>query len=243
VTSSKLLVSFARAGGRPPADDEAVAVREDGSFEAHRTLGGRRIGRFAGTLPSATLQALRREVAAVAEAASLDIPTPRDGATEVVTIGRKDRARFGSNERPPKPWAALVKRLRDVLRDDVVEDPVAALEAVDLGPAGVGLRHLGTEELGVDLSRGSFRATRLDARQVPVAQATGPLVAAGTSAGGGSGWQTVGPGWSVELPLGDAGAPAADTSLQVLVFLTIRDGDAIRPARLVAVRAAGSEGP
>lgn len=231
-------MSFCRVGGRPPADDEAVTIAEDGSFEAHRTLGGRRIGRFAGSLPAATLRALARDVEAVADADDLAVPTPADGATETVRLGRRDRARMGSNERPPRPWAALVQRLREILRDVVVESPVAALELQDADDGGVRLTHIGEEPLEVDLEGATWQATRLDAQGVPVARTNGTIdaAAAGETAGA---WTRAVPGWSLEVPLGDATDVAAGTSRQVLLFVTVRDGDELRDGRLVAARDGG----
>jgi hypothetical protein len=234
VSRPKTLIEFSRVGGRPPADDEAVTIADDGSFQAHRTLGGRRIGRFAGMLPAASLKALRRAVEAVRDAEDVAIPTPADGATETVTLGRRDRARFGSNERPPKPWSALVTRLRDILRDVVVEHPVAALELQDI-EGGVRLARLGEGTLEVDLAGASYRATRLDRQGIPVGRSNGGLdpVAAGEARGA---WTAAGPGWTLDVPLGAAAEAAPDTSLQVLLFLTLREGDVPRDGRLVAVQ-------
>jgi len=245
MSGPKTLVSFRRLGGRPPADDEAVTIAVDGTFTAHRTLGGRRIGRFAGTLPAATLRALTREVEAVAAADDVAIPTPADGATETVRLGRRDRAKAGSNERLPKPWAALVGRLRAVLRDEVVEWPVAALELQDASDGGVRLAHIGTEPLELDLAGASWQVTRLDAQQLPVARTNGTLDAAAAGEALGA-WTRAVPGWTLDVPLGSAAAAAADPgSIQVLLFVTVRDGDDLRDGRLIAVRGAvtGSEGP
>ena len=153
----------------------------------------------------------------------------------MVRLGRRDRARFGSNERPPKPWAALVKRLRDILRDVVVESPVAALELQDADDGGVRLTHIGEEPLEVDLEGATWQATRLDAQGVPVARTNGTIdaAAAGETAGA---WTRAVPGWSLDVSLGDATEVAAGTSRQVLLFVTVRDGDELRDGRLVAAR-------
>jgi hypothetical protein len=235
VSGAKSLVTFDRVGGRPPADDEAVTIAVDGTFTAHRTLGGRRIGRFAGSLPPATLRALTRDVDGVADADDVAIATPADGATETVRIGRRARVRLGSNERPPGPWAALVGRLRDVLREVVVESPIAALELQDTDDGGVRLAHAGTEPLELDLAGASWQATRLDAQQVPVARTGGAIDAAAAGEALGA-WTRAIPGWTLDLPVREAASPADGSGLQVVVYVTVRDGDDLRDGRLIAVR-------
>ena len=225
MTATRTLVTFGRAGGRPPADDEAVTIAADGTFEAHRTLGGGRIGRFRGSLPAATLRALERDLDSVADAESFTVPTPRDGATETIAIGRR-RGRLGSNERAPGAWAKPVRRLRDILRDVIVEHPLAVLE-LEAAPSGVRIVQRGTEALEVDLGAGSLRVTSFGPDDAVVDQRSGGL-------GGDAGtWTTAGPGWSADLATGSPPDGAART--QVIVFLRIRDAGGARDARLIAM--------
>src|SRR6185503_19426921 len=72
-----VLVRYARGGGRTPADDESLEIQDGGGFEARRTVGGARVGRFARTLPGSTLRGLGSSIRAVAGADDLAIPTPR----------------------------------------------------------------------------------------------------------------------------------------------------------------------
>ena len=122
-----VLVRYGSSGGRPPRDDERLEVTPDGAWTARRTLGGRRVGRFAGELDPDALAALAAEVAAVAGSGEVVVPTPRHGATEAVDVAGA-AATLGSNEDAPGAWRALVERLRGLVKDEVVASPVAALD-------------------------------------------------------------------------------------------------------------------
>lgn len=154
--------SWARSGGRPPADDERLAIDDDGAFTARRTVGGARIGAFAGTLEAATLEAVRREAAAGREAGELWLETPRDGATESIAFADDEEpaASLGSNAQPVGPWADLVTRLRGLTQ--VTAHPAAALELVG-DAAGARLVAVGDGALDVDTASVSVRVVRLDA--------------------------------------------------------------------------------
>jgi hypothetical protein len=235
---SEILVRFSRAGGRPPADDERIEVRADGSFAAHRTVGGARIGSFAGRLPERELGAMTDEVAACRGLAALWIETPRDGATETVELAEADEvaASLGSNARPPKPWAALVERLRDLL-DGATAHPDAALELVaDAG--GARLVAAGPGSIEVDVATTEVRLVHLDATGVP-AWRWG--VATGDPATATHRWEPTAPGWSRELPFEAPPALAAGEWLQVWVFVTLRS-PVVRRGRLFVAVPGGQAG-
>ena len=160
---TRVLVRYARGGGRTPADDESLEIAEGGGFEARRTVGGARVGRFAGTLPGSTLRGLGSSIRAVAGADDLAMPTPRDGATETIEVEGRT-AQLDGNARPPEPWKGLVTKLRRLLDERVLESPVAALE---LSPDGTRLAHLGTEALGVDPTSIAVRRVALAPNGVP----------------------------------------------------------------------------
>ena len=233
---SEVLVRFSRAGGRPPADDEWIEVRADGSFSARRTIGGARIGRFAGRLHDGELEALTSEVSAARDAGELWLETPRDGATESVELGEAGEvaASLGSNARPPKPWAALVGRLRALL-DEATAHPEAAVELV-ADAAGARLVAAGDGSLELDTAAIEVRLVRLDASGVPVwrwSAATGDATAMPPR------WETTGQGWTAKLLFEVPPALATGEWLQVWVFVTLRS-DLVRRGRLF-VSVPGSE--
>lgn len=187
------LARLQRAGGRPPADDEALEIAADGSFTAIRTVSGTRAGRFAGRLPAATVKALQRDVAAVADGPDVVHPTPRDGATEVVEAAGHS-IRMGSNDPAPPPWRPLVRRLRELAEERVLRDPVAAVE-LQAGRDGVALVHAGSEglrldptTLGGELIRAGADGVPLERR--PIAAGSGDVV-------------RVDAGWRLDLAAGE----------------------------------------
>jgi hypothetical protein len=221
---TRVLVRYARGGGRTPADDESLEIAEGGGFEARRTVGGARVGRFAGTLPGSTLRGLGSSIRAVAAAQDLSIPTPRDGATETIEVeGRV--AQLDGNAQPPAPWKSLVTKLRRLLDERAVDTPVAALE---LSPDGTRLSHLGHEELAVDPSSIAVRRVALAADGVPTEHRFSGATDDAATRGTGS-WTQAGPGWSIALP-GDSLPPGS--AGQVWVTLRVRDGEASRLVRL-----------
>ena len=110
------LVRYGRTGGRPPRDDESMVIEEDGTFEGRRTVGGARVGTFAGRLAAGRLRgAPRGRRVRRRPAGDVEVTTPLDGATETVEVAGHT-ARMGSNERPTGPWKPLVESLRALRR-------------------------------------------------------------------------------------------------------------------------------
>ena len=242
MTKSEPLVRYLRRGGRAPADDESLEIASDGSFTARRTVGGKRIGRFAGRLDKTTIEELRTAVEGVAAAGDLAIKTPLDGATEVIEAGGRT-GQFGSNEQPKAPWRDLVDRLRSLLDTEIIEHPVAAIELAAT-TRSARLRHAGAEPLQVDLASINVRAVRLDAEGAVLGRWQGRLraVADEDTRGATSAPElvTAGSGWEQELPFRHGLELAPGDWLQVWVTLRVRD-DQERAARLFVPVPAGTD--
>jgi hypothetical protein len=228
------LVRYGRSGGRPPADDEHLIVEDDGAYRARRTVAGARVGRFAGRLTEAGLDALRAAVDGVRDAADIAVLTPHDGATEVVEAAGH-AARMGSNEAPPQPWRTLVLALRQAIDTDAVADPVAALE-LRAGTRAAVVAHAGTETLEVDVASVVVRVVRLDAEGAVLGRWSGREQPAADEDSGqpAADWDDAGPGWTKTLPFTHGLELAPGDWLQVWVNARVREpGDpAVRAVRL-----------
>jgi hypothetical protein len=227
-------LTFSRTGGRAPRDDETLSVAEDGTFEARRTLGGPRVGTFRGQLPERAARALRKAVAALEDAEDLEIPTPREGATEVLACAGRT-LRTGSNERAPKPWRAALDLTRALLEDEVVEAPLAAVELV-ADERSARLAHAGTEPVEVDTGSVVVNVVRLGDDGAVLARWRGRrddrLVSNGETLVAEPEWVTATPGWTAELPFDHPVELARGDWLQVWVDLPVRDAGGERAARL-----------
>ncbi|MPZ74725.1 MAG: hypothetical protein GEU74_16180 [Nitriliruptorales bacterium] len=216
-----MLVTYGRGGGRVGPDD--LQVTDDGTFTVWRSNHAGPVGRFAGTLESDALSALRSEVEAAAAAGPPDegVRMP-GGAVEEITIGEVSAVVSGQD--PGGPWSALAARLKTLL-DELTAYPSAAV-ALEVDDATATLHHRGTEPLGLQLSGLAVHVirfgpgyARLDEWRSPP-QETADEVQAG-------------PGWTLDLPF-DHGLPvAADQSLQVIVSLEAYDGPAAYPVQIV----------
>ena len=235
MTAEQPLVAYRRSGGREPADDERLDVWPDGRFAARRTVGGRRIGRFAGQLGDGALSDLGSKASAVAAAGDVAVPTPMDGATVSVLVGGRE-ARVGSNEQIEGPWGLLISALKGLLDGDAVARPVAALELM-ASASEASLRHVGSEPLEVDTSSVAVRAVRLDAQGLVLGRWQGsaaPAQVEDTRTTTTPTWTTTAPGWELELPFRHGLELTRDDWLQVWVTLAVRDGGEQRRGRLFA---------
>jgi hypothetical protein len=233
VTRAPGLLRLERRGGLPPRDDEEVRVGADGSFTARRTIGGPRIGSFQGKLAKGVVGRLTAAVDALATAEDATIVTPRHGATEVLEAGGRT-IRLGSNETPPKPWRALVNRVRKLLEDEVVDSPHAAvILAATAGDAR--LDHAGDARLEINLGSVAVRVIHLDDEGLVLGRWAGRLVeqvSKGKELVDRPDWVTAGPGWTTPLPFDHAMALKPGESFQVWVGLQIREADGPRPGQL-----------
>ena len=228
------LLHFERRGGTPPQDDEELTVAGDGSFTARRTIGGRRIGRFAGQLGSATMRRLQKAVDAVAGADDLTIETPRHGATETLEVAGHTLT-LGSNESPPKPWRVLIDQVRRLLVDEVVDSPAAAIELVaDARTAR--LEHAGGAPIDVDFGSVLVNVIRVADEGGVLGRwsgrPAGSLVDDGERLVPTSQWVTAGPGWGVPLPFDHPLELAPTDMLRVTVEVPIRLDATERDGRL-----------
>jgi hypothetical protein len=243
VTDSDLLVRYGRGGGRPPPDDERLAVTVDGSFSARRTVAGHRVGEFEGRLDRAELNALRVDAQAAAAAADLNVERPFDAAVETTESGTRV-ATMGSNERPTGPWAPLIHRLRRLIDEAFEAQALSGIELI-ASTGGASLAHIGTAPLDIDRNSVTVQAVRLDGRGVVLArwQAAIALPAVEDEIGAAMGpdWVTAQPGWSEELPFRHGIELAPGDWLQAWVYAAIRASDGVRAVRLyTAVPAAGA---
>lgn len=218
-------LSFERRGGTPPPDDEALTLADDGSFGARRTLGGPRIGSFAGLLPAAAMRSLRRAVEAAAEATDATLPTPRGGATEVLRIGGST-LQLGSNETPPRPWRAVLERVRTLFEEEVVATARAALELV-ADTRSARLVHAGEAPLDVDLGSVLVKVIRVADEGMALGRwngrPPGSLVDNGERLVPTPRWVRAGPGWSAPLPFDHPLELAPGDMFQVWVDVPIRE--------------------
>lgn len=234
MSSRPAWLSFERRGGSAPPDDEAMTLAEDGSFTARRTIGGPRIGSFGGRVPATAQKRLRAAVEAVADAADLTLPTPRHGATEVLSVGGRT-LQLGSNETPPKPWRALLDRVRKLFEDEVMSRPNAALELVaDARTAR--LVHAGDASLDVDMGSLAVRVIRVADEGMVLGRwngrPAGSLVDNGERLVPTPRWVTAGTGWAAPLPFDHALELSRGDMFQVWVDIPIRQGDDSRAGRL-----------
>ncbi|HYO43977.1 MAG TPA: hypothetical protein VES19_12330 [Candidatus Limnocylindrales bacterium] len=221
---SAVLVRYARGGGRAPADDELLELDADGAYSARRSVGGARIGSFAGRIPPGTLAAVVADAAACRAAGAFWLATPRDGATELIELGGEGEvtAEMDANASPDGPWGRLAGRLRGLV-DEATAGPVAGLELIaDAGRAR--LVAVGSEPLEVDPSSVAVRVVHLDGTGGLRGQWQGASVP-------GEGWTPAAPGWTLDLPFAHGLTAAPGEWLQVWVTLRVRDG-APRAARL-----------
>jgi hypothetical protein len=227
-------LTFERHGGSAPPDDEALSLAEDGSFTARRTIGGPSIGAFAGKLPPAEMNRLRKTVDALGDGGDAEVPTPRHGATEVLETGRHT-LRIGSNEDAPKPWPALLKRVRAILEDEVLDHPGAAVTLV-ADEHGARLEHAGGKAVDVDLGSLQVRVIHLGADEAVLGRwsgrPAGALVDNGETMVAKPRWVTAEPGWREDLPFDHGFRLSGDAWLQVWVDVPIRADGERRAGRL-----------
>jgi hypothetical protein len=233
VTPEQALVTYRRSGGREPSDDERLDVWPDGRFEARRSVGGRRIGRFAGRLDDATRATLESAARAAAAADDLAIETPMDGATVSLLVDGRE-ARMGSNEQPGGPWGELADTVRSLLDGPALAHPVAALE-LQATRTRAQLRHVGSEALEVDPASLAVRAVRLDGQGLVLGRWQGSVAPAApedAAAGAAPAWMAVEGDWQLDLPFRHGLELMPDDWLQVWVTLRLREGDQRRTGRL-----------
>jgi hypothetical protein len=227
-----MLAEYRRGGGRPPRDDESLEVETDGSYVLRRTVGGERVGHFAGEIPKRGLTALKRLVEAAEDLDDRPTGLPPH-VTESVSTARADIT-MGVHAKASSPAAKLVKRLRQLV-DDLTDEAVAAVELrVAADGSGITLASVGTEPVEVDFSAASLSFTLFGARE--------ELLTEGDIAGPeGAGTKTrLEPGWTARSPIDLDDAFNPRRTLDVKVDFDLYDASgAMRRARLRAIAGKG----
>ncbi len=233
MSDPSVIATYARAGGMPPADDEHLAIREDGGWSMWRTMGGSRVGAFRGRLSPGDQGRLRAAIDGVADGTD-PVPSrpPRpDSAHEAFTAGER-RLDVPAGSTVAGAWAPLARLLRG-WSESLTDQPVAALalEAADasgpprlvhlgseplrLWPAGVRVDVYARDEDGVIRDRASGGA--LDEDDLPHGT---PVEAAA--------------GWSLELPAGRPLTIPEGGTLEVWTLVDVEGPDGPVRARLTA---------
>jgi hypothetical protein len=227
-----MLASYQRRGGRRPSEDESLQIDDDGSFYLTRTVGGPRVGSFAGTIPKQSLAAVRQ---LVADAEDLDDP-PAGLPPHVIESVETSRAEItvGAHTTSSSPAARLVKRMRR-LANDLTASPVAALE-LRIAEDGrtVTIASVGADPVDADFSDASLTFTLYgpDEALLTAGEIDPPTDLRSKTA--------LRPGWSTELPVeGDvAFSPKRTLDVQMEFVLLDGNGDS-RRARLRATAGKG----
>ncbi len=234
MTARRPWLRFERRGGRPPRDDEALTIAEDGSFTARLTVGGSSIGSFEGKMPGAVATRLRRAVEAVAAADDVTIPTAHHGSTEVLEVGGRT-LRIDAAEDAPKPWRALLELVRKLVDETVAGSPDAAIRLV-ADARSARLDHAGRSAFDVDLGSVLVKVIRVADEGGVLGRwngrPAGSMVDNGETVVPTPRWVTAGPGWSAALPFDHPLELAPGDMFQVWVDVPIRDGERTRDGRL-----------
>jgi hypothetical protein len=227
-----MLAEYRRGGGAKPADDEQLRIDDDGSFVLIRTVGGERVGRFAGTLSKRAAAALAKLVDGAEDATVAAEGLPPHVIETVTTAGAHLSVAAQSN---PGPAAAkIIRRLR-ALSEELTAQPVAALELqVGAGGRSVGLRSVGSEPVDVDFGAAELAVTLFGEDEALIASETIPLPPELGRR------QELAPGWSHELPLPEKLTFNPRRTLDVKLDFDLADqGRPVRRARLSAIAGKG----
>ncbi len=229
-----VIATYSRTGGRLPEDDERLEIDDDGAWRLRRTMGGPRVGTFAGHLGDGR----RRELdAALASAADAPPPKPtrvaRDAAREAVRAGEAvvDLAAGRDVNGPWRPLLGLLRTWSEALATP--DDAEAALE-LRLEPDGPVLARLGAAELRTWPATLHVEAYARDADGVVVERASaGP----GVEPEGPRGEVlTTTAGWTLAPELPRAVAEPAGGTQEAWAWLDVAGPDGPVRVRLVARR-------
>jgi hypothetical protein len=231
VSGSAVLAAYARTGGRPPADDERLEVFEDGTWRLWRTLGGDRVGAFGGRLSPGRRRRLEAAVSA-ARAGAGTVPPARprpDGAHDAFTT-RHGRLDVSAGAPVSGPWSGLVRLLRR-WTEALTDVPVAAL-ALEAAPGGgpPQVVHLGSDGLALWPATLHVDLYARDADGIIRDRASGGADPEDRSPRGEA--VTVGPGWSMRLPVERLPVVPEGGALETWVLLDIESHGGPVRARL-----------
>ncbi|MDQ1397874.1 MAG: hypothetical protein QOG64_3133 [Acidimicrobiaceae bacterium] len=211
------LARYVRTGGPPPAQDEWLDIDDSGRFDLVRTVGSRRVGHFAGTLPDRDVTELAALAAAVGDDELSVKPSMPQQTLEIVRTAKASATTTVEAARPA-PWQALTERLR-TLTEDLTGSPVSAvaLQAGD-GERRLRLEAVGTEPVELDWNGASIEFALFGADEEWLESGFLP-VPDGVGAGAHE------PGWAVEVPLDGAPSFTPDQIFDLRVtFTMVADG-------------------
>lgn len=224
--------AYSRTGGRPPEDDERLEIDDDGAWRLRRTMGGPRVGTFAGRLDDAQ----RRELdEAMTSAAGGPGPAPAtvapDAAREAVEAGDASIGLAAGGD-VAGAWRPLVELLRGWSETLAASDVAEAALELRLGPDGPVLERLGAADLRVWLASLHVDAYARDADGVVVERASaGPGVEPEVARGEAT---TTNRGWSMAPDLPRTVAAPAGGTLEAWAWIDVDGPDGPRRVRLVA---------
>jgi hypothetical protein len=214
------LVSYHRGGGLAPADDESMVVADDGTYTVVRTVGGPRVGHFAGRLEPGELEALSAAVGGV----SGDVSTPGDldGARERIDVAG-GIAQIGDHDRPEGAWGELVALVRPLLDRLSTSGQTAGL-LLKANPTKVQVQSVGDEVFDIDT--GSLGLT------VVAARSDGGTADRYDAPRGASSFVTAGPGWHYVIDLPRRVDPPPGGYLRATVAVPVRRAGRVVTHRL-----------
>jgi hypothetical protein len=229
-----MTVRFTRTSHGAPRQSLGIEIDDDGHVLSWQTS-GHRVGRFARELSASERPALERALAAARDAdppAASDpaAPVRPSGATEQLTADGLPDVVLKTPAPPPPGFGELIELLR-TLREDLADDPVAAIEldVEDGAPLRARLRHVGSEAVAVRAGTVTVQATSYGRDSAVVDTATHTIDASGVDGPVEAGW---------ELPLADdlglAAAPRGGfrvVTVGTLEVDVLGDG-VLRPAEL-----------
>jgi hypothetical protein len=227
-----MLAAYHRGGGDRPRDDESLEIEEDGSFVLTRTVGGPRVGSFAGKIPPKARAPLARLVATADDFDERPSGLPPH-VIETVTTSRAD-IDVGARAKTRNPATKLVKRLRQ-LSEDLTAEPVAALElSVARNGSSITMTSLGSAPVEVDFGQASLTFTLFGEGEelLTAGEISAPLDARTRA--------RLDPGWTAELAIKPELEFNPRRTLDVRVEFDLYDASGrVRRARLRAISGKG----
>jgi len=222
------LVEYRRQGGYPPADDELLRIEDDGAFLLVRTVGGPRVGRFAGALSRQRLTELEKLLGRAVEEDVAPAGLPPHVIETVTTAGT--RISVAALTKSSSGGARILRRLR-TMSEALTAQPVAALQ-MEVAPSGqrATVQAIGAEPVHLDADRAELGYDLFGEGEELLTSANHPIRL------GWTGRKAVDAGWAAELPLGPEIKLNPKRTLSVRLDLDVIDSDGVmRRARMAVV--------
>jgi hypothetical protein len=230
-------IRYARTGGRPPSDDERLEVDADGTWRLWRTMGGSRVGAFAGRLDPGRRRRLGAALESIRQGARSQEPRVPDSASESFHAGSLS-LHVASGDAVSGEWARLVRLIRR-WSSSFTTEPEAALELIpgSGGPDGAEpprLERLGSGELRVYPDTLHVEAFARGADEVITDRVVAGEGRAGSNRRGDG--EPTDAGWSLPLELSRRLDAPPGGRLEWWVFIDVDGGSGPVRARLIAKR-------